>query len=555
MNPSTAFASVFVDELTRCGVREAVLAPGSRSAPLALALAAGDVRLHVRHDERSAAYLALGLAKVSARPVPVVCTSGTAVACLHGAVLEASHAGVPLLAVTADRPPELHETGANQTTDQAGIFGPAPRWACDLGVPEERAGAVAYWRSVAARACAVAVAAEQPGPVHLNVPLREPLVPDGDERWPEELEGRLDGDRWVTVQERSAAAPMLTNPPERGVVLAGEGCTDPDAVRRLAEALGWPLLSEPNGDARRGSNAVGTYPLLLADEPFADAHRPDLAVVVGTPGLSRSVLAWLRSARQQLVVGSTERFGDPTRTAVRVLPSVPVPETRRQNSAWLRSWLDADAAARTAVDAVLDETQELTEARVARDLTATLPQDSLLFAGSSRPIRDLEAYAAPRTGVRVLGNRGLSGIDGSVSSAAGAALAHQRAGGGHGYALLGDLALLHDVSGLAIPRDDPRVDLTLVIVDNDGGGIFSMLEQASEPAFERVFGTPHGLDVCEVIEAYGVPVTPVAKADDLRDALAPRPGLRAVVVRTDRTDNAATHRRLQATVSEALPRP
>ncbi|MGH3097481.1 MAG: 2-succinyl-5-enolpyruvyl-6-hydroxy-3-cyclohexene-1-carboxylic-acid synthase [Streptosporangiales bacterium] len=555
MNPSTAFARVFVDELTRCGVREAVLAPGSRSAPLALALAAGDVRLHVRHDERSAAYLALALAKVSRRPVPVVCTSGTAVACLHGAVLEASHAGVPLLAVTADRPPELHETGANQTTDQAGIFGAAPRWACDLGVPEERAGAVAYWRSVAARACAMALVADNPGPVHLNVPLREPLVPDGDEQWPEDLDGRPERRPWVFVDERPPAASVLTEPPERGVVLAGEGCTDPDAARRLAEALGWPLLSEPNGDARDGANAVGTYPLLLADEAFAGAHRPDLAVVIGKPGLSRSVLAWLRTAGTQVVVGSTDRFGDPTRTAVRVLPSIPAPEVRRPVTAWLRSWQTADAAARTALDAVLDETEELTEARIARDLTAALPDGSVLFAGSSRPIRDLEAYAVPRAGVRVLGNRGLSGIDGSVSSAVGTALAHQRAGGGHGYALLGDLAVLHDVSGLAVPREDPRVDLTLVVVDNDGGGIFSMLEQASEPAFERVFGTPHGLDLCEVISAYGVPVTPVAKADDLRDALVPAPGLRAVVVRTDRADNAATHRRLQAAVSAALSRP
>lgn len=554
MNPSTAFARIFVDELTRCGVREAVLAPGSRSAPLALALAAGDVRLHVRHDERSAAYLALGLAKVSRRPVPVVCTSGTAVACLHGAVLEASHAGVPLLAVTADRPPELQETGANQTTDQAGIFGLAPRWACDLGVPEERAGAVAYWRSVAARACTVALAVGNPGPVHLNVPLRDPLVPDGDEQWLEELDGRPERQPWVSVEERPPAGSVLTEPPERGVVLAGEGCTAPDAARRLAEALGWPLLSEPNGDARQGANAVGTYPLLLADEEFADTHRPDLAVVVGTPGLSRSVLAWLRTAGTQVVVDSTGRFGDPTRTAVRVLPSVPVPEVRRPASAWLRSWRTADAAARTAFDEVLDETQDLTEARIARDLYAALPEDSILFAGSSRPIRDLEAYAVPRPGVRVLGNRGLSGIDGSVSSAVGAALAHQRAGGGHGYALLGDLAVLHDVSGLAVPRDDPRVDLTLVVVDNDGGGIFSMLEQASEPAFERVFGTPHGLDLCTVIAAYGVPVTPVAKADDLRDALAPAQGLRAVVVRTDRADNAATHRRLQAAVSAALRR-
>ncbi|MBO0829523.1 MAG: 2-succinyl-5-enolpyruvyl-6-hydroxy-3-cyclohexene-1-carboxylic-acid synthase [Streptosporangiales bacterium] len=555
MNPSSAFARVLVDELVRCGVREVVLSPGSRSAPVALVLAAEPrIRLHVRHDERSAGFLALGLAKVSERPVAVLCTSGTAVASLHPAVLEAAHARVPLLVLTADRPPELRATGANQTTDQVAFYGTAPRWAYDVGVPEQRVGAVAYWRSVAARACAVATTAGNAGPVHLNLPFREPLVPDADPSWPEPLDGRPEGAPWLAVEQEPPAVTALRDAPERGAVLVGEGCAERDAAARLAAALGWPLLSEPTGDARTGDNAVGTFPLLLADPGFADAHRPDLVVTVGTPGLSRSVLGWLRTAREQVVVDASPAFTDPTRTASRVLAAVPVAAKRRAATSWLRSWLAADAAAREAVDAVLDETEELSEPTVAREVVAGLPGDAVLFVGSSRPVRDVEAYAVPRDGARVLGNRGLAGIDGSVSTATGAALAHQRDGGGRAYALLGDLAVLHDVNGFAVPAGDDRPDLTFVVVDNDGGGIFSLLEQDGTPGAERVFGTPHGLDLTSVLAAYGVPVTEVAKVSDLRAALVPSAGLRAVLVRTDRAENAALHRRLQDAVHRSLSR-
>lgn len=553
MNPSSAFGRVFVDELVRGGVREAVLSPGSRSAPLALALAEDDrVRLHVRYDERSAAYLALGLAKVSGHPVPVLCTSGTAVASLHPAMREASHARVPLVALTADRPPETQATGANQTTDQVGIFGSAARWAYDVGVPERRPGAVAHWRSVAARVCAVAVDPANAGPVHVNLPLREPLVPEGDDDWIEPLDGRPAGAPWVVVEHPRAAESVLADPPERGAVVVGEGCVAPAAAARLAADLAWPLLSEPTGDARTGAEAIGTFPLLLADAGFAAAHRPDMIVVVGAPGLSRSVMAWLRTAGDHVVVEPVAGFADPTRTATRVLPAVPVAAAPRRTTSWLRSWREADAAARAAVDAVLDETEELSEPRVARELVAAMPEGALLFAGSSRPGRDVEAYAIPRGGVRVVGNRGLAGIDGSVSSALGAALAHQREGGGHAYALIGDLAMLHDVNGFAVPLGERRPDLTLVVVDNDGGGIFSMLEQEGQPGFERVFGTPHDLDLAAVLTAYGVATSDVAKADDLRTALEPGRGLRAVIVRTDRAENAAVHVRLQASVTAAL---
>lgn len=545
MNPATALARTLIDELVRGGVTDAVLSPGSRSAPLALALAGcAAVRLHVRIDERSAGYLAVGLALRSGRPVPVVCTSGTAAANLHPAVLEAAHARLPLLVVTADRPPELRGTGANQTVEQVGLYGGAVRLSVDLGVPERRAGQVAYWRSVAARA----LVSSMDGPVHLNVPLREPLVPDGDDDWPEPLTGRPGGEPWLAAQRPLATSSRLDDVPERGAVLVGAGAVDPAAAAGLAEAAGWPLLAEPTSGARSGPVALGGYPLLLADAAFAADHRPELVVTVGKPGLSRSVLRWLGSAARQVIVDPHRAYADPTRTAARLLPAVPVVE-RRPDGPWLAAWRRADEVARTAVGAVLEEDGGLSEPRLARDLLALLPAGALLFVGNSRPVRDLEAYAAARDGVRILGNRGVSGIDGSTSAAVGAALANR----GPAYGLIGDLAVVHDLPGLVLGPDEPRPDLCLVVVNNDGGGIFSILEPAGQPGFERVFGTPHRLDLARLAAAVGLPYRRVEQAADLPAALSGQ-GLRLVEVPADRTASAALHRRLQNAVSAALAR-
>lgn len=564
MNPATALARVLVDELLRGGVTDAVLAPGSRSAPLALELAdadaAGRLRLHVRIDERSAGFLAVGLSMVSGRPVPVVCTSGTAVANLHPAVLEAHHAHVRLLLLTADRPPELRGTGANQTVDQVGIFGSAVRWFVDLGVPEERPGAVGYWRSAVARA----LASTMDGPVHVNVALREPLVPDGDDSWCEPFGGRRDGAPWTTVSQPNPTPFSFARPGDGSVVVVGHGATAVEwcAARALSEAWGWPLLSEPTGNARAGRCAIATYPLLLADEAFRSAHPPGMVILVGKPGLSRSLLAWLAEAYQLFVVDRHDDWADPTRSASLVLPAVPVAAETLQaqdrpvgradggpaiaDSTWLREWQAADRAARAAVDMVLDS-GGTTEPRLARDLMAALPEGALLLVGSSRPIRDLEAYAVARDGVRVVGNRGASGIDGAVSTAVGAALAHD----GPAYALLGDLTFLHDANGLVLGPEEPRPDLTLVVVDNDGGGIFSTLGLAGQPDFERVFGTPHDVGLAALCAATGTAYRRLDDLADLPDALTGK-GIRVVHVRTDRSVAAALHRHLQAAVSAAI---
>jgi 2-succinyl-5-enolpyruvyl-6-hydroxy-3-cyclohexene-1-carboxylate synthase len=609
MNPSTAMARVIVDELVSSGVSEVVLAPGSRSAALAIALAEadarGDLRLHVRVDERSAGFVALGLAKVGREPVVVVTTSGTAVANLAPAMVEASYAGVPIIALTADRPAELRDTGASQTIDQARFFDGTVRWQHDLAVAEERPGQVRYWRSVIARAVAVTVESGRPGPVHVNVAFRDPLVPDADESWVEPLGltplGTDPDERLpVTADARlsmTAAQPLdeilmlVAGPsadpdhvvPSRGVVVVGDlaDLEQSDSAVALAEACGWPLLSEPSGNARSGDTAIAHGALLLADAQFAAAHQPEIVVVVGTPGLSRSVLRLIREAPLVLVADEADaaRRPDPTRNASLFVSVVPEPPSSydEYDDTWLDSWLAADARAAAAVSKRLDNTTGLTGPDVARTLWDVLDSSALLLAASSWPVRHLESFARVRSGEespQVIGNRGTAGIDGLVSTAWGAALAHQSTRtavhvdedgeaeivtvtGGTTYALLGDLAFLHDHNGLLVGDDEPRPDLVLVVVDNDGGGIFGQLEQAGVEHFERVFGTPLGLDLAMVASAAAVDgVTVVSDVTSLVAALDDATvsgSVRVIVAKVgDRDSEAALLRDLQADVSAAL---
>ena len=556
MNPSQALATVFVDELIRGGVVDAVLSPGSRSAPLAYALyeadAAGRLRLHVRIDERTAGFLALGLAKASRRPVPVVCTSGTAAANLHPAVLEASHASVPLVMLTADRPPELRGVGANQATDQIGLYGTAVRLFREVGAADERVGQVAYWRALVSRTLAAATGSlsRDPGPVHLNVALREPLIPSSTSDWVEPLTGRDDAEPWVSVAPLQHVDATLSAEP-RTLVIVGDVAERNvgSAAAALATSMRWPVIAEPSS----GAWSAGTIsPLLLSDATWVTEHRPERILVVGHPTLSRAVLRLLGDPAIVVdVVAETPRWVDPTLNARRVLPSsVLRAEMDADDEAWLLQWRRASDAVIAAVAPVVHESWPSGPA-LAVAILARLPGESLLTLGSSNPIRDVDLYARGRDDIRVLANRGLSGIDGTVSTAVGAALT----AGMPAYALLGDLTFLHDANGLILGADEVEPDLTIVVVNDDGGGIFGLLEQGApeyaEP-FERLFGTPTGVDLAALCAATRTPYTLACSRSELEAALAPRAGIRVVEMRIDRFGARELRSRIQAAVSHAL---
>jgi 2-succinyl-5-enolpyruvyl-6-hydroxy-3-cyclohexene-1-carboxylate synthase len=575
---ATAFARAVVDEWARAGVNTAALSPGSRSTPLALALAGDDrIRLEVFLDERSAAYFALGAAKASGRPSAVVTTSGTAATLLHPAVVEAHHARVPLLACTADRPPELRATGASQAIDQVKLFGDTVRWFVEVGVPEDVPGAGRYWRSVASRAVAEALGPPA-GPVHLNLAFREPLVPTGQPLV--EAPGRADGAPWVRGGRRGVPPDLdevarlaeVVAATERGLVVAGWGAgATPDAVERFAAAARWPVLADAVSGLRSGPLAVSTYDPLLRCPGFGAAHRPDLVLRLGAAPTGRAAAEWLDESVPQVLADpdgawldprrvASERFvADPTELLDRLtdalqrsgdadprLSRVSVPRT-----GWVESWLAAEAAARAALDGLLDSWASPFEGRVARDLFAGLPSGATLVAGSSMPVRDLESFAAPRAGLRVVVNRGASGIDGFCSTVLGASAV----AGGPVVGLAGDLTVLHDLGGL-LGAARRGLDATLVVLDNDGGGIFSFLPQAASPEhFERLFGTPHATDLVAVVNALGVPATRVDAAADVGPAVADAlhsGGVRVVVVPTDRADNVARHAEAWAAVAAVV---
>jgi 2-succinyl-5-enolpyruvyl-6-hydroxy-3-cyclohexene-1-carboxylate synthase len=539
VNPSTTQARQVVDELVRCGVTDAVLCPGSRNAPLSFALhaadAAGRLRLHVRIDERTAGFLALGLALRSGRPVPVCTTSGTAVANLHPAVLEASHAGVPLLVLSADRPPDVIGTGASQTIQQAGLFGGAVR----LAVNGALAGDPARGRSFVDRivAAATGAAGGPPGPAHLNLPFAEPLVPDGAGDAPP---GRAGGGPWTQVPPLVRhAEPLPLDPSAPTLVVAGHGA--PDGLLELPV----PVVAEPASAA--WPSAVRTGPWLLGTA--SPALRPAQVVVAGRPTLHRPVQRLLADPDVAVHV-LADPLGMPWTDVAGTVRAVGALPPLRPDPSWTERWRVADAAAADVLDKAFDDPAAPGGLRLARELVAALPPGAQLVLGSSNPVRDVALAAVPRPGLTVLANRGVAGIDGTVSTAVGAALVHD----GPAYALLGDVTLLHDATGLVIGPDEPRPDLTIVVLNDEGGGIFGLLEQgdpAHAAAFERVFGTPHGVDIAALCAATGTGHA-LVDVPDVAAALAPAPGLRVVEVRAERRELREGHALLRAAVAAAL---
>ena len=496
-NPSTAQARVLVDELVRGGLTDVVLCPGSRSAPFAFAFDAEPrVRLHTHPDERSAAFVALGIAHATGRPAAVVVTSGSAVANLHPAVIEADAAGVPLLLLTADRPPELRETGADQTIQQPGIFGTSLRWMVDLGVAEDRADAVTTWRASAARALAEATGLTGvPGPVQLNVPFREPTVPVSDD-------GRTSAEPFTTPLDIGVspgigrpsvqitrAGRRLAEPDiaalatrfaavERGLIVVGSGAQDAasaDAVHALSRSTGWPVLAEGHTTARHRDSALVAWPHLVEQERFRDTHRPELVVRIGRATLTRALAALVATAGSELVIDAHGRWWDPSRTMHELLVADPVDTLTRiadtlamgTSSVWGDSWREADVRASTALAAHLADGGGQDGARVVAEVVAHAPLGAHVVVASSLTVRHLDRSALQRQDLTWHANRGAAGIDGTVSTALGVAVGS----GVPVVAIVGDLALLHDTNAWLLTAAADQVELTVVVLDDDGGSI------------------------------------------------------------------------------------
>jgi 2-succinyl-5-enolpyruvyl-6-hydroxy-3-cyclohexene-1-carboxylate synthase len=575
-NANTALASAFVEELARGGLRHAVLSPGSRSTPLAVALwRQPEIEVSVIVDERSAAFFALGAAQATGAPVTVLCTSGTAAANLHPAISEADESALPLIALTADRPPELRDVGAGQTIDQVKLFGAAVRRFCEVGTHEADDDGLLHYRAIACRALAVSRGEPRPGPVHLNLPWREPLAPVPVEGAvsatnPLALEGR--GERPLT-----AVTPIDLEPTaflleevaghiaaaRAGVIVAGRQ-TDPelrDPLAALAKAAGFPILAEPTSQLRCGphdrSHVIGSYDLLLRDEGFREGVRPDLVLRFGEMPTSKPLRAWLAaSGAEEIVVDPRCGWNEPTRRAAALLRADPTElaagwaahlsgEQREAPAAWI----EAEREARAALASELGQLADPSEPALHLALGEAHSDGDLVYTASSMPIRDQEAFLPPgETDALFLCNRGANGIDGLLSSGIGAAWASGRPT----TIVTGDLGLLHDIGGLAALRG-VSTPVRIVVIDNDGGGIFGFLPQTEalpSAEYEALLGTPRGIDTAKAADLFGLPHRRLERLGDLPSAIAAGTGL--IEVKADRGANVELHRQLARRVQEAV---
>lgn len=575
-NANTALASAFVEELARGGVRLAVISPGSRSTPLAVALwRQAEIEVSVIVDERSAAFFALGAAQATGTPVAMLCTSGTAAANYHPAICEADESALPLIALSADRPPELRGIGAGQTIDQIKLYGSSVRWFCEVGTHAADDDGLLHYRSVACRALAAARGEPRPGPVHLNMPWREPLSPVPIEGAvtatdPLALDGR-------DVRPLTAVTPIDLEPSaflldevaghiagaRSGVIVAGRQL-DPalrEPLAELARASGFPILAEPTSQLRCGphdrSHVVSTYDHLLRDTPFREAAKPDLVLRFGETPTSKPLRTWLaESGGDQIVVDPRCGWNEPTGRAAAILRADPTelaagwaarlggeqqpPPTR---------WLEAEATARDALSGELEGLDEITEPGLHFALGQAHRNGDLIYTASSMPIRDQEAFLPPgETDALFLCNRGANGIDGLVSSGIGAA----HASGRPTTIVTGDLGLLHDIGGLAALRD-VRTPVRIVVINNDGGGIFGFLPQAKSldgDEFEALLSTPRGVDIAKAADLFELPHHYLRSFAGLPEVLAA--GTSLIEVAVGRGTNIAHHRDLTDRVLQAI---
>lgn len=507
MNTSTARARAIVEWVIDAGATHVVVAPGSRSAPLSWAFAQADeaqaIELHVRIDERDAGFYALGIAKATGQPVAVLVTSGSAVANLLPAVVEAWQSGIPLVVLTADRPAAVRGLGAAQTINQVGIFSSFTQGSVDLGIDDDINDAMAHiFEPTTFR-----------GPLHLNVQFDLPLMPDSAHVEWEPLKGLHE----VSARESRADSETF-EVPAHGLMIVGDvaNLSEAQAASALADTLGWPVIWEPSANAHTAPTALAHGPLLLADP---HALQADMIITVGTVGLSRSVMRSIKVVPEHIAVhlnSAGPDIPDPVRSASRILNHIPL-ATAQVDPEWLHEWRRRDSVAQNIVQQTLSP-NTLTGPSAALILWDHAGENDQLFVAASWPVRHLEAYAPVREGLRVFGNRGANGIDGLISSALGVASNSDS----RTYLLIGDVAFLHDVGGLNVPDDQVHPNLTIVVLDNDGGGIFSQLEQGA-PAYarhyERIFGTPHGRDLWVIAESFGIPARRVTTKSELASGL------------------------------------
>lgn len=502
MSTSTRLARVIVRQILEAGITDVVISPGSRNAPLSLAFFAAEskglIKIHIRIDERTAAFFALGMTKATNRPVPIVCTSGTAVANYHPAVLEASHSNLPLFLLTADRPAALRRTGANQTTEQARIFGKAVRYFADISGP--------------VFPLELPLNALQSGPVHLNIQFEEPLLPDSDTSW-------LDAIVKKTPQNFSRKKPgTFISKAIRGVLVIGHdrGGLTVEAVEKFAQELNWPIIAE---DPLSFTEAISHASIFLTSKTIRETLAPDSVVIIGRTTLSRSINTFIAASRKVIVIDPRIATVDSDRLADQRFLDLPKVDNFPADHSWMEKWQKfSDRTAKAIADV-----EPWSEPGVVREICASLSSGSTLFISSSRPIRDIEGFASRRGDIETFANRGLAGIDGNISTALGIA-SHRRSAN----AIIGDLAFLHDLTGL-IQKEE--INLRIFVINNDGGGIFSTLPQSGVAGFEKVFGTPHGLDPAAIAAAMGIASRKISSIDQLhKEIKAPIVGLSVVVL-------------------------
>jgi 2-succinyl-5-enolpyruvyl-6-hydroxy-3-cyclohexene-1-carboxylate synthase len=553
---TATFCATLVDEWSALGVRTAVLAPGSRSTPMALALvAAANLRIEVFHDERSAAFAALGSGKATGIPALLLCTSGTAAVNFHPAVVEASHAEVPLIVLTADRPPELQGVGAPQTIDQKQLFGSAARAFVDAGVADD--DRQDEWRRLAQRALRTATS-QRPGPVQVNLPFREPLVGAPLKLPPSTKQAAREVAKPRPLGTETLAKLSARLRGKRGVIVAGARGASAEAVAGLAHALGWPVIADPTGGCRGEETFLIRHAdALLRNEAIAASLRPQVVLRFGALPASKVVNSWLRDcgAETTTITGSPFLIDPDRRTSMHLVTDADalcadlVSLVSVCDDDWIAKWTVAETTARSVIAQMLDDEARLSEPGTARTFVGALPAGAQLVVSSSMPIRDVEWYAGASDHIDVLSNRGANGIDGVVSTAVGAALGSARTTG----LLIGDVAFLHDSNGL-IGLSERGLDVRMVVVDNRGGGIFSFLPQRSAlgaERFEKLFGTPHESDLALLARAHGLNAHVVSSTSELRQAVAVG-GPHVIIVKTNRDDNVSRHEEIHRAVIDEV---